>query len=260
MIEELDSFLNSDNAIFHYTKKEIAMEYILNNKKLKFGIFHSTNDPYEYKERSTPAFGWGDINESLFIKSMDLIDSTIQQTPFLSFCGNFHNKGYKKSRMWSQYGQNHSGICLVFSKESLLTTLQNELSEDYFIFGEDVNYKDIELKSLNVENNNLTEKEIVINNINKDYKNIFFQKDLDYKDENEFRIVLIKKDLEKSFQEHFIDISNSLKLIILGDKFPKVYLPTIKYLSSKLNIEFKKLHWDREGYFLLNWDSELKNI
>lgn len=257
---ELTNFLNSDDSIFHYTKKETAMEYILNNKKLRFGIFHSSNDPYEYKRRLTPAFGWGDINESLYIKSMNLIDSTIRQTPFLSFSGNFNNKGYKKSRMWSQYGQNHSGICLVFSKEFLMATIQNELLEDYFIFGEDVNYKEIKSKSLNIENNNLTEKEIVINNITKDYKNIFFQKDLDYQDENEFRIVLIKKDLEESSQEHFIDISNSLKLIILGDNFPKVYLPTIKDLSSKLNIEFKKLHWDRQGYFLLNWDSALKNI
>lgn len=64
---------------------------------------------------------------------MNLIDSTIQNIPFLSFCGNSNNKGCKKSRMWSQYGQDHSGICLVFSKESLMATIQNELSQDYFI-------------------------------------------------------------------------------------------------------------------------------
>lgn len=256
---ELTNFLNLDDAIFHYTKKETTMEYILNNKKLKFGIFKSTNDPYEYKQRLTPAFGL-DYNEYLYNESMNLIDSTIQQIPFLSFSGNSNNKGYKKSRMWSQYGQNHSGICLVFSKEFLMATIQNELSEDYLIYGEDVNYKEIKSESLNIDDNNLTSNEIVLNNVKKYYKNIFFQKDLDYQDENEFRIVLIKKDLEESSQEHFIDISNSLKLIILGDKFPEVYLPTIKNLSIKLNIEFKKLHWDRQGYSLLNWDSALKNI
>lgn len=250
MTEELTNFLNSNDAIFHYTKKETAMEYILNDKKLKFGIFRLTNDPYEYKERLTSAFGW-DYNESLYSESMNLIDSTIKNTPFLSFCGNSNNKGYKKSRMWSQYGQNHSGICLVFSKESLMTTIQNELSEDYFIYGEDINYKEIESESLNIDDNNLTSNEIVLNNVNKYYKNIFFQKDLDYQDENEFRIVLIKRNLEKSSQKHFIDISNSLKLIILGDKFPKVYLPTVKDLSSKLNIKYKKLHWEHNQYFLL---------
>ena len=251
MIADLPIFSNSDDLIFHYTKKETAMEYILNKEELKFGIFHSTNDPYEYKKRFTPLLGLGDIDKSLCINSLYLLDSTIQNTPFLSFCGNFNNKGYMKSRMWSQYGQNHSGICLVFSKESLMTTIRNELSKDYFIFGEDVNYKEIESVFLDIDNNNLTSNDIVLNKIKEYYKNIFFQKDLDYQDENEFRIVLIKKDLEESSQEYFIDISNSLKLIILGDNFPEVYLPTIKNLSSKINIEFKELYWEHNKYILL---------
>lgn len=120
-----------------------------------------------------------------------------------------------------------------------------------FYFREDVNYKEIESESINIDDNNLTSNEIVLNNIKKDYKQFLFQKDLDYQDENEFRIVLIKRNLEKSSQKHFIDISNSLKLIILGDKFPKVYLPTVKDLSSKLNIKYKKLHWEHNQYFLL---------
>jgi hypothetical protein len=250
MTEELSAFLNSDDAIFHYTKKETAMEYILNNKQLKFGLFHSTNDPHEYKRRLTSAVGWGDINESLYLESMNLIDNTIQNTAFLSFCGNSNNKGYEKPRMWSQYGQNHSGICLVFSKESLIKTIKDELSQDYLIYDEDVNYKEIDSESLNIDDN-LIVNEIIINHIKQDYKNIFFQKHLDYKDENEFRIILVQKNENNHLKGNLIDISNSLKFIILGDRFPKVYLPTIKDLSSKLNINYKKLHWEHNQYFLL---------
>ncbi|MBF7066319.1 DUF2971 domain-containing protein [Aliarcobacter butzleri] len=252
MTEELTDFLNSDDAIFHYTKKETAMEYILNDKKLKFGLFHSTNDPHEYKKRLTPAFGWGDINESLYLESMNLIDNTIQNTAFLSFCENSNNKGYEKPRMWSQYGQNHSGICLVFSKESLIKTIQNQLSQNYLVYHENVNYKEIDFESLNIYDNALTINEIVINNIKQNYKNIFFQKHLDYKDENEFRIVLVKRNNNNFSKDIFIDISDSLKFIILGDKFPEVYLPTIKDLSSKSNIAYKKLHWEQNQYFLLS--------
>lgn len=175
MTEELTNFLNSDDAIFHYTKKETAMEYILNDKKLKFGLFHSTNDPHEYKKRSTPAFGWGDINQSLFLESMSLIDNTIQNTAFLSFCGNSNHKGYKKPRMWSQYGQNHSGICLVFSKKSLMKTIQNELSKNYIIYGENINYKEIDFESLSIDDDNLTSNKIVINNIEKNIKISYFK-------------------------------------------------------------------------------------
>lgn len=250
MSQELNNFLNSNDAIFHYTKKETAMEYILNNKQLKFGFFHSTNDPYEYKKRLTSAFGWGEINESLYLESMNLIDNTIQNTVFLSFCGNSNNKGYEKSRMWSQYGQNHSGICLVFSKESLTKTIKNELSQDYLVYDEDINYEEINSEFLSIDDN-LTVNEIIINHIKQNHKNIFFKKHLDYKDENEFRIILVQKNENNHQISNLIDISNSLKFIILGDKFPKVYLPTIKDLSSKLNIEYKKLHWEHNQYFLL---------
>ncbi len=250
MSEQLTNFLNSDDAIFHYTKKETAMEDILNKKQLKFSFYYSTNDPYEYKKRLTSAFGWGDINESLYLESMHLIDTTIQNTSFLSFCNNSNNTGHKKPRMWSQYGQNHSGICLVFSKESLMTTIKNELSQNYLIYDENVNYKEIDFESLNIDNNDLIANEIVMTHIKRDYKNIFFQKHLDYKGENEFRIVLIQKDKNPFYQSPPVDISNSLKLIILGDRFPNVYLPTIKDLSTNLNIEFKQLHWEHNQYFL----------
>ena len=250
MTKELSNFLNSNDAIFHYTKKETAMEYILNDKKLKFGFFHSTNDPYEYRRKSIKAFDSGNIDESLWLNSINLIDNTILNTAFLSFCTK--RNGYKKPRMWSQYGQNHSGVCLVFSKKSLIETIKNELSQNYLIYNEDVKYKSkIYNDNLNIHNNNLTLNEIIINHIKQDYKNIFFQKHSDYKDENEFRIILVQKNENNFFQNIFIDISNSIKFIILGDNFPKEYLPTINNLSSKLNIEYKSLCWEHNQYFLL---------
>ena len=48
MTEKLTNFLDSDDAIFHYTKRETAMEYILNTKTLKFGLLKNTHDPYDY--------------------------------------------------------------------------------------------------------------------------------------------------------------------------------------------------------------------
>lgn len=250
MSEQLTNFLNSDDAIFHYTKKENAMERILNEKQLKFGLYRETNDPYEYKLRDIILTIWSPTHEPLVHKSMALFTTTIHNTPFLSFCDN--STGYKKPRMWSQYGQDHKGICLVFSKESLMTTIKNELSKNYFIYDENINYKEIDCEPLKIDNNDLAANEIVMNHIKKDYKNIFFQKHLDYKDENEFRIVLIQKDTNPSSQSLLVDISNSLKLIILGDKFPKEDLPTIKDLSTKLNIGFKELSWEHNQYFLFD--------
>ena len=38
MTEELSNFLNSDDAIFHYTKRDTAIKYILDTKKLRLNL------------------------------------------------------------------------------------------------------------------------------------------------------------------------------------------------------------------------------
>ncbi len=52
MTEELSNFLNSDDAIFHYTKRDTAIKYILDTKKLRLNLLKNTNDPYEYKRKA----------------------------------------------------------------------------------------------------------------------------------------------------------------------------------------------------------------
>ena len=128
MTKKLTNFLDS----------ETAMEYILNNKTLKFGLLKNTNDPYEYKKKSIITCTVESEKEKDFKNNS--IEDIIQNTLFLSFStnliddSNLIRKGYEKSRMWSQYGENHEGICLVFSKESLLEIIKKELSENYIIY------------------------------------------------------------------------------------------------------------------------------
>lgn len=241
MTKKLTDFLNSEDAIFHYTKRETAMEYILNNKTLKFGLLKNTNDPYEYKKRNTVIC---QIATNELKEISNSLDDTILNTPFLSFCTNSKiQKGYIRPRMWSQYGQNQAGICLVFSKKLLIKTIKKELSKNYTIYNKKMNYKKIEIDPS-------TESESEY--IQSFYKNIFFQKHIDYKDESEFRIVLVQKNEENTYKDLFVDISNSLKLIILGDNFPKKHLAIIKKLSLELNVEHKKLLWEDNQYYQVN--------
>lgn len=244
MTEELTNFLNSDDAIFHYTKRDTAINYILDTKKLKLNLLKNTNDPYEYKRKAIiSCFIESEENEKKDFKD-DSLEDIIQNTLFSSFCMNSENiQGYEKPRMWSQYGENHGGVCLVFSKELLLQTIKAEFSKNYEIYAEKINYQITPLDALTG-----VPIEYIIDN----YENIFFQKHKDYRDEDEFRIVLVQKNKEDSFSsELFIDISNSLKLIILGDNFPKVNLPTIEHLTYKLGIDYKKLLWEDDQYYMV---------
>lgn len=261
---ELISFINSDDAIFHFTKKATAIEYILYDIELKFGDFKKSNDPQEYSNRVTSAAGWGwkEEHRTKIDEASWLIDEIVKSSGFLSFCqnkfrnGELEENGCLKSRMWSQYGDDQSGICLVFSKSKLLKSIKRQVSSDFTVFHENVVYSDPQKGSIDdnlyVDGSELAEKEpeeIAKRHIFQVYKEIFFHKQPDYGDENEFRIVLLPK-LKKPGNGLFIDISSCLKAIILGDKFPNVYLPTIKELSKNLNIACRKLHWEHLEYYL----------
>lgn len=124
---EITKLIDSEDALYHFTRKDVAIENILNDKLLKFGSFKESNDPQEYRRRMTSASGWGwnenDANQIAQITSS--IDNIIKSSGFLSFCQNRYKDsvllehGCLKSIMWSQYGGSHSGVCLVFSKKLL---------------------------------------------------------------------------------------------------------------------------------------------
>ncbi len=51
--------VSSTDAIFHYTRRAIAVEKILPENRFKFSHFRNSTDPYEYKSKLTGAVGWG---------------------------------------------------------------------------------------------------------------------------------------------------------------------------------------------------------
>jgi len=266
--DDITKLINSNDSIYHFTRKDIAIEYILNQKTLKLGSFSQTNDPQEYRPRMTSAVGWEweDRHLDKIHEITRAIDKIIKSSGFLSFCENIYDgsnllgQGCLKSRMWSQYAENHSGICLMFSKGKLLEEIEEQLKQSSVIYKKSVTYKEPHRSriknSLALWGGEIDEQdkeEIAHKYIQSNYEHVFFQKQLDYKDENEFRIVSIPE-TGKYDNEIFLDISSSLKTIILGDAFPQVYLPTIKALSKELNVPYRKLHWEKHSYILLKWD------
>ncbi len=266
MESKLTDFLDSKDSIYHFTTKDTAMEHILNNKSLMLGSFVNTNDPKEYKSKMTSAVGWGweDRHDLKISKVMSKIDSITKSAGFFSFCENEYKgqdivqHGYKKSRMWSQYGYNHSGICLVFSKKLLIEELLKK-SDSTTLYASTIMYQKLDesegdILSINADELDTLElDEISFRHISNNFDKVFFNKQLDYKDENEFRIIVLSKENEV-IHGTTINISKCIKMIILGDSFPKVYMPTIKSLASELNVSFKKLHWESSDYFLLSGD------
>lgn len=151
--EYLHSFLDSQDALFHYTASSVALEHILYHKKFKLSKFMRTGDPKEYKDiLFNIGFHFLATNEN---KKEEItqkenaqghINSILKEKiRVMCLCTNSDQNGWSKFRMWSQYGEGHYGICLVFSRSKLENYLKNNLKDVYYKTG-DLEYKKYDFK------------------------------------------------------------------------------------------------------------------
>ncbi|MGL1089214.1 DUF2971 domain-containing protein [Vibrio vulnificus] len=268
--DEYIEFISSDDALFHFTRKDTALEHILFKKSLRFGEFSGTNDPQEYKSKLTGAIGcgWENHHDQKIEEVISLIDKILREkSKFISFCqndivdDNLQSHGVLKSRMWAQYGENHRGICIVVSKTKLIEQLTTAFELNYRLNYGEIRYEEPDL-SRNIpcldidgmELDHFASYDVAINFVIKYINELLFTKQPDYKDEAEFRFVLTPKSLEHVSIPIYVDLLQCVHSIILGDAFPQVYKPTISQLAQELKIPVKKLHWEHHAYILLNWD------
>jgi len=264
---EIDEYIKTEDAVFHYTKKAIAIEDILFSKKLKLSCLKDTNDPREYKFHLLNMMGWSlpDDITNLIKDAHPVIDNILKnECRSLFFCSNkkptvilenktqieddnSYSKGWCKSRMWSQYGESHFGICLVFSKEKIEEALESEESKIHKYQADYVKYlqkERIAPKAVTLDGNRLAKegvqkysKAFVLENMDE----LFFRKHADYRDESEYRVVVFDPDKKMEY----IDIGPLIKGVIVGDRTPKVYFSLINKLCEALQVESRRLHWDR---------------
>lgn len=166
--EEIESIIHSEDTVFHYTTMSTAIEHILSKKSLRFSGSTKTNDPREYREWIFTGFGSNHvlshgrpyrIDSKTYRRNQDInsvLNRIIKEDYKLAcFCSSRLLKpqasrapsnrtpqyGYDRMRMWSQYGEKHSGICIAFSKLSLQQELRNKMGEKAFIRAMNVKYK-----------------------------------------------------------------------------------------------------------------------
>ncbi|MBM4055883.1 MAG: DUF2971 domain-containing protein [Planctomycetes bacterium] len=224
MNEDCLSFLKcyteeSERLIYHYTNGITAIDKILSKGKLRLGPMMNTNDPRENRNWSFVAEGNANTQHSdeAFFQVQNALNSAFKrESKVASFSMDDHEnalalpkeifyRGYARSRMWSQYGNQHKGICLVFSVESLVEGLKMVAEDSRYVWTGPVKY----------ENNIMCPpfswsrvEKVGIDSYADDflckYGDVFhFQKLEDYRDEHEFRLVARLK----SDEWLFIDIS-----------------------------------------------------
>lgn len=256
----IDEYIKTPDALFHYTKTSIAIENILHMKKLKLSLLNDSNDPKEYKYKSfniTKCSSDPNITLQLKNKVSPIINRILRKEyRVMCFCTNnkptlilsdgrsakdeyAYSKGWGKSRMWSQYGQNHFGICLVFSKSKLEDVLNN-IKPPIKNFRRNMCYSQI-IRATTLDECKIQREGIEkypYNHIMENYEELFFRKHVDYRDEAEFRVVIF--DPDKKLRQ--LDISSLIKCVIGGERISEAYIPLIQRMCAGLNIECRQVY------------------
>jgi len=272
-MHDLEEYITTEDALFHYTRCSIALENILHEGKFRLSSLLNANDPREYKYKLYGAIGWGNFPpdfEQRFSAIHPVLDKALRiQCKVMCTCSNLKAQlvlengttvtdahsgtiGWAKTRMWAQYGDNHRGICLVFSRDELKKTILSQFSNGHFKC-EFIRYRHGSRqgsKALVLDGNRLLSEEneeYAIDHIFSNATELLFTKDIDYRDESEFRFVLY--DPENRCE--YLDISSSIRAVIAGDRTPEVYYSTINGLCSKYGIHSRRAYWTSTGMKLL---------
>jgi len=204
--------------LYHYTKFETFVSYILPELQLRFNSFSECNDPFEFNISCVL-----DVNQfthKYYREIAKAYEMELKEYRFTCFCKDkdmLDPDGYKLPTMWAHYGQNHEGICIEIDSEKL----------DYrpftpgSIIKESVNYsRENSLGSINsyfpIQNIGETIEEYIQRGIKFCVKawetTSLFTKLSDWQIENEYRIV--HKSCNPKYE--FLDISEAVTAIYLG--------------------------------------------
>jgi len=234
--------LAKSDTIFHYTKKTVGMEHILTNMSLRFGLYSKTNDPHEYHDRLTSAVLDGDrYNADIFESLSEIYAKHLRNTKIACFCRNVPERkdfypAYEKTRMWSQYGGDHEGLCIAFSKEKLLSQVKEETKH---VYSGNVKYfrkrERLGISTHFMEDPLLDtdQFEYIKKHIAKNHQEMFLMKHIDYRDEDECRIIIVDSEIH----DVFVNISDAIIGVIVGDRFPEIYEQTVIKLCRENGID-----------------------
>ncbi|QIO09799.1 DUF2971 domain-containing protein [Acinetobacter lanii] len=249
---------DENTYLYHYTKASTAINFILKNQNLQLGSMLNTNDPKECKnwtfELNTFRNSDFDKYDSDVISSK--VDKSIKSSTYMicftkdqplsgDHMEDITRRGYGHSRMWAQYAENHSGVCLIFDKKllekffietfsSCTHFMQSMTYKDRFISERDLAYliNIDQLEKLGLENYTSLHAQRF-----KD--RLFFEKLEDWKNENEYRFIL-QGYAEKNLLFPF---KYALKGIVFGASCSDDTVQNIVKLTCERGIDYIQLKW-----------------
>lgn len=268
---------SADELVYHYTKAETARDHILRNKTLKLGTYARTNDPKETKawqfslgtneSRDLGAYKFRETSErfSAALKEhAKVVCFSTDKAPLIGdHARDILHRGYAKPRMWAQYAENHAGVCLVFRKEALIAAVRQHAMHE-LLFAGHVDYRNVPLLT------SLTPHAFMIDvdlyetlgptayaksHLQTHYRELFFEKLLDWRDENEWRIVL----LGDAAGDEYFQYNSALVGVMHGAEIEEKVSREITEMTDDREVEHMGLIWKNStpwyNYEAIRWSA-----
>mgnify|MGYP002521246489 FL=1 len=199
--------------LYHFTSFDTALR-ILCSCQLKFGKLSNMNDACENSKIIFNNCGYEQACEDSKIRKELRHYEQISFSEDKADCG---RKGFELQQMWGLYADSGYGICLVFDKRLLVSSLDAQCKSGVVSY--DWNFS----QETNVDiPKNADIKECV----KKSYKELFFKKRKEWEHEQEFRIICRFASQKKN---HFLNVKSALKFVIFFNA------RNITYTESDLN-------------------------
>ena len=238
--------------LYHYTSSPAALTHILKSRMLRFGSYTGTNDPKEAKTWQFDLGTNGDRDLGAYKMSEEsawLSGQLKSRARLLCFCmdrsplsgihmDDIFNRGFCKPRMWAQYGEKHSGVCLVFDREQLTAAIDKQVAASHLVISGAVEYVDRRIVRNLYEDQQYTINTDVLEEVGREaypklhlkthYRRLFFEKMTDWRDECEWRWVAFAN----SDQAVYVAYQNALVGIMFGEDTPEKTIQDIMDLPG----------------------------
>lgn len=239
-----------DRYLFHYTTA-ISLANIVDSGKFRFSSIDRMNDPRESKP-------WDTLPREVdsILRRVQLACMTQEGSEHKVPDGMFE-RGFGRSRSWSQYAGEHRGAVLWFDAASFGAAVRRAVADLPGGEGRFPALRDGPVSYLDIQNNAVVGPSgkapdytamIAINPAGFDpagalgaaelleeehWKSIFFRKNEDWSSEREYRFV-VRTSMPTAFE---VPIADSLRAIVLGSEFPSTEASVIQYRLEQVGLD-----------------------